>query len=45
MVCLLLDAVDWVNGVEAAHEDEQYGDIDKVAQTLLREGQNNLQST
>lgn len=38
-----LDAMDRVDGVEADHEDQQDGNIDKVAQTLLREGEHNLQ--
>ena len=43
VVGLLLDAVDGVDCVKAAHEHEQDSHIGEVAQTLLREGQHNLQ--
>lgn len=45
VVCLLLDAMDGVDGIEAAHKDKQHTDICEVTQTLLREGQHNLQAS
>lgn len=44
VVGLLLDAVDGVDGVEAAHQDKQHRHVHEVAQTLLGEGQHNLQN-
>ena len=41
-LCLL--AVDRVDGIETAHQDQQHADIGEVAQTLLRESQYDLQS-